>query len=46
MIHERLAYWIGRQIGAVPTSRGNHSWVTMNGSCSGSTPRSRRPRRR
>lgn len=31
MLHERLAYWIGRQIGSVPTSRCNHSWVTMNG---------------
>jgi hypothetical protein len=31
MIHERLAYWIGRQIGTVPTPRCNHSWVTMNG---------------
>jgi hypothetical protein len=30
MIHERLAYWIGRQIGTVPTPRCNHSWVTMN----------------
>jgi hypothetical protein len=32
MIHERLAYWIGRQIGTVPTPRSNHAWVTMNGS--------------
>ena len=31
MLRERLAYWIGRQIGGVPTSRCNHSWVTMNG---------------
>jgi hypothetical protein len=31
MMHERLAYWIGRQIGTVPTSRSNHSWVTLNG---------------
>ena len=31
MLHERLAYWIGRQIGSVPTSRCNHAWVTMNG---------------
>ncbi|HEY4393037.1 MAG TPA: CotH kinase family protein [Polyangia bacterium] len=31
MEHERLAYWIGRQIGGVPTSRSNHAWVTMNG---------------
>ena len=31
MLRERLAYWIGRQIGSVPTSRCNHSWVTMNG---------------
>ncbi|HLK89233.1 MAG TPA: CotH kinase family protein [Polyangia bacterium] len=31
MIHERLAYWIGRQAGGIPTPRCNHSWVTMNG---------------
>jgi hypothetical protein len=31
MLHERLAYWIGRQIGTVPTPRSNHAWVTMNG---------------
>ncbi len=31
MLRERLAYWIGRQIGGVPTSRCNHSWVTLNG---------------
>ena len=31
MLRERLAYWIGRQIGGVPASRCNHSWVTMNG---------------
>ena len=31
MLRERLAYWIGRQIGSVPTSRCNHSWVTLNG---------------
>jgi hypothetical protein len=31
MLRERLAYWIGRQVGGVPTSRCNHSWVTMNG---------------
>jgi hypothetical protein len=35
MIHERLAYWIGRQIGTVPTPRCNHSWVTMNGTVLG-----------
>ena len=35
MIHERLAYWIGRQIGAVPTPRCNHAWVTMNGTTLG-----------
>ena len=35
MIHERLAYWIGRQIGSVPTPRCNHSWVTMNGTALG-----------
>ncbi len=31
MIHERLAYWMARQVGGVPASRCNHSWVTMNG---------------
>ena len=31
MMHERLGYWIGRQIGGVPASRSNHSWVTLNG---------------
>jgi hypothetical protein len=31
MLRERLAYWIGRQIGGVPISRCNHSWVTLNG---------------
>jgi hypothetical protein len=31
MIHERLAYWIARQVGGVPASRSNHSWVTLNG---------------
>jgi hypothetical protein len=31
MIHERLAYWIARQVGGVPASRCNHSWVTLNG---------------
>lgn len=35
MIHERLAYWIGRQIGSVPTPRSNHAWVTMNGTTLG-----------
>ena len=35
MIHERLAYWIGRQIGTVPTPRCNHAWVTMNGTTLG-----------
>jgi hypothetical protein len=35
MIHERLAYWIGRQIGTVPTPRCNNSWVTMNGTALG-----------
>jgi len=35
MIHERLAYWIGRQIGSVPTPRCNHAWVTMNGAALG-----------
>jgi len=31
MLRERLAYWIGRQVGGVPTSRCNHAWVTLNG---------------
>ena len=31
MLRERLAYWIGRKIGGVPSSRCNHSWVTLNG---------------
>lgn len=31
MIHERLSYWITRQVGGVPASRCNHSWVTLNG---------------
>ena len=31
MLHERLAYWIGRQVGTIPTPRSNHAWVTMNG---------------
>ena len=31
MIHERLSYWIARQVGGVPASRCNHSWVTLNG---------------
>ena len=34
MIHERLAYWIGRQIGPSPP-RFNHAWVTMNGTALG-----------
>ncbi|HEY6475868.1 MAG TPA: CotH kinase family protein [Polyangia bacterium] len=35
MIHERLAYWLGRQVGGIPTPRCNHSWVTMNGTTMG-----------
>ena len=35
MIHERLAYWLGRQIGGIPTPRCNHSWVTVNGTALG-----------
>src|SRR5262249_7223137 len=31
MVRERLSYWIARQVGGVPASRCNHSWVTMNG---------------
>jgi hypothetical protein len=35
MIHERLAYWLGRQVGGIPTPRCNHAWVTMNGQALG-----------
>jgi CotH kinase protein/Lamin Tail Domain len=35
MIHERLAYWLGRQVGGIPTPRCNHAWVTMNGTALG-----------
>jgi hypothetical protein len=35
MIHERLAYWLGRQVGGIPTPRCNHAWVTMNGTTLG-----------
>lgn len=35
MIRERLAYWIGRQVGGIPTPRCNHSWVTLNGTALG-----------
>jgi hypothetical protein len=35
MIHERLAYWLGRQVGGIPTPRCNHAWVTMNGTVLG-----------
>jgi hypothetical protein len=35
MIHERLAYWLGRQVGGIPTPRCNHSWVTLNGTALG-----------
>jgi hypothetical protein len=35
MIHERLSYWITRQVGGVPASRCNHSWVTLNGTTLG-----------
>jgi CotH kinase protein/Lamin Tail Domain len=31
MVHERLSYWIARQVGGVPASRCNHAWVTLNG---------------
>ncbi|HVV50608.1 MAG TPA: CotH kinase family protein [Polyangia bacterium] len=31
MIHERLAYWLGRQVGGIPTPRCNDAWVTLNG---------------
>ena len=32
MTHERLAYWVGRQLGGMPIERANNSWVTLNGS--------------
>jgi hypothetical protein len=32
MMHERLAYWIARQVGGVPASRCNHAVVRLNGS--------------
>jgi hypothetical protein len=35
MIRERLAYWLGRQVGGIPTPRCNHAWVTMNGTALG-----------
>lgn len=35
MIHERLAYWLGRQVGGIPTPRCNDAWVTMNGAALG-----------
>lgn len=35
MLHERLAYWIARQVGGVPASRCNHAWVTLNGQALG-----------
>jgi hypothetical protein len=35
MMHERLAYWLGRQVGGIPTPRCNHAWVTMNGTALG-----------
>jgi hypothetical protein len=35
MIHERLSYWLGRQVGGIATPRCNHSWVTMNGATLG-----------
>jgi hypothetical protein len=35
MMHERLAYWIGRQVGGIPTSRSNHALVTLNGTLLG-----------
>ncbi|HVT09352.1 MAG TPA: CotH kinase family protein, partial [Polyangia bacterium] len=31
MMHERIAYWVARQVGGVPASRANHAWVTING---------------
>lgn len=34
MMHERLAYWVARQMG-IPASRANHAWVTINGEAYG-----------
>ncbi|HXJ21072.1 MAG TPA: CotH kinase family protein [Polyangia bacterium] len=31
MMHERIAYWVARQVGGVPASRANHAMVTING---------------
>jgi hypothetical protein len=31
MTHERLSYWLGRQLGGMPIERANNSWVTLNG---------------
>jgi hypothetical protein len=35
MMRERLAYWIGRQVGGIPTSRCNHAQLTLNGALLG-----------
>jgi hypothetical protein len=31
MMHERIAYWVARQVGGVPASRANHAFLTVNG---------------
>jgi CotH kinase protein/Lamin Tail Domain len=31
MMHERVGYWVARQVGGVPASRANHAMVTING---------------
>jgi hypothetical protein len=31
MIHERVSYWVARQIGGIPGLRANHAVVTVNG---------------
>jgi hypothetical protein len=31
MIHERVAYWLARQVGGLPALRANHAVVTVNG---------------
>jgi spore coat protein H len=35
MMHERLAYWVARQVGGVPASRSSHGTVTVNGQAYG-----------
>ncbi len=31
MMHERIAYWVARQVGGIPASRANHAMLTING---------------